>query len=87
MRMTTPCALPTREQCIRRAAAALARASAEAAWVCAEGGAQAVAQQAFEPGGTSAEEIAAQYVVLDARARAETTKCSTSAGWTAGPSR
>lgn len=60
-----------RADCIARAQAALARASAEAAWAYAQGGAQAVAQAAYEPGGPSVEEIAAHYEALHARALRE----------------
>lgn len=60
-----------RAECIARAQALLARASAEAAWTFAQGGSQAVAQAAYEPGGPSVEEIAARYTALDARARRE----------------
>ncbi len=69
--MTAPATLPTREQCISRAQAALARASAEAAWLFAESGARAVAEAAYEPGGPSVEEIAQQYEALHARALRE----------------
>jgi hypothetical protein len=63
-----PAALPTRAECIARYQALLARASLEAAWLYAEGGAQAVAEAAYEPGGPSLEERAAKYEALHARA-------------------
>ena len=69
--MTAPASLPTKAECVSRAQAALARASAEAAWLYAEGGAQAVAEAAYEPGGPSVEEIAQQYEALHARALRE----------------
>lgn len=69
--MTAPASLPTKAECVSRAQAALARASAEAAWLFAESGAQAVAEAAYEPGGPSVEEIAQQYEALHARALRE----------------
>lgn len=66
--MSAPAALPTRAECLRNAAAGLARASAEVAWLFAEGGAAAIAEAAYEPGGLSPEEIARTYKALHARA-------------------
>ena len=71
MRMTTSAARATKAECISRAQAALARASAEAAWVFATQGPMAVAEAAHEPGGLSVEERAAKYEALDAKARRE----------------
>lgn len=65
--MNAPASLPTKAECVSRAQAALARASAEAAWLYAEQGAMAVAEAAYEPGGPSLEEIAAHYEALHAR--------------------
>lgn len=66
--MTAPASLPTKAECISRAQAALARASAEVAWVFAEQGPAAVAQAAYEPGGMPEPEIARTYTALHARA-------------------
>ena len=65
--MTAPATLPTREQCIARATAIRARASAETAWTYAEGGREAIAAQEYEPG-HDRQAAADQYEALHARA-------------------
>ena len=58
---------PTKAECLQRASAILARASAEIAWLWAEHGRDAIAAQEFEPGH---DRVAAadQYGALHARA-------------------
>jgi len=65
--MTTPAALPTREQCIGDASAIFKHASGEAGWAYAEGGREAIAAQEYEPG-HDRQAAADQYEALHARA-------------------
>jgi hypothetical protein len=71
-----------RAECVSRASAILARAAIDTAWVYAEGGAQAVTEAAYEPGGPSVEEIAAMYERMDPRARRERLRSGATGGLT-----
>lgn len=60
---------PTRDECMAKAGGVLAAARVSQAETYAVGGARAVAEAAFVPGGKSVEELAAGYERLVQQAR------------------